>query len=129
VLVMDLGVARLLDAATHLTGEGQLAGSLMYASPEQLRGAEPGPASDLYSLGVVLHELAVGENPFRREHPAAILEAHLAGPTPDLRRMRADVSPLLSEVVARLLARRPEKRYTSAAELLAVLSAVPPRTS
>ena len=60
VRIMDLGVARIQDASVGLTKEGQFAGSLLYAAPEQLKKGTVGPAADLYALGVVLHELATG---------------------------------------------------------------------
>jgi serine/threonine-protein kinase len=123
VRIMDLGVARLLDATTRLTGEGQLAGSMLYASPEQLRGADPGPSSDLYSLGVVLHELVTGLNPFLRVHPAAIIDAHLSAATPDVRDDVPGVSPFLAGVIATLLEKSPAARFLSSAELRDVLSA------
>ena len=65
VRIMDLGVARLQEASLSLTHEGQFAGSVLYAAPEQFTSEKVGPPVDLYALGVLLYELATGENPFR----------------------------------------------------------------
>ena len=66
VRIMDLGVARLLDGDANITAQGEFTGSLRYAAPEQFRDEPVGPQVDLYALGILFHELATGENPFRR---------------------------------------------------------------
>ncbi|MCU0725264.1 MAG: tetratricopeptide repeat protein [Planctomycetes bacterium] len=123
VRIMDLGVARLLDASVALTQEGQFAGSLLYAAPEQLARGTVGPAADLYALGVVLHELATGQNPFRGEDSAAVVRAHLLERPPALTEVDPDLSPFLSEVVRTLLAKDPANRFPSADDLAGVLDA------
>jgi tetratricopeptide (TPR) repeat protein len=117
VRVMDLGVARLLDADEGLTREGDFVGSLEYAAPEQCEGREAGPAADLYAVGVVLYELACGANPFARAGAIATVSAHLthAPPAP------AGLSPFLADVVSTLIERDPARRFASAAELARVL--------
>ncbi|MHC4473439.1 MAG: serine/threonine-protein kinase, partial [Planctomycetota bacterium] len=77
VRIMDLGVARIVDESLTMTQEGQFAGSLLYAAPEQFKAVETGPVADLYSMGVVLYELATGENPFRRDVLVGVINAHL----------------------------------------------------
>jgi serine/threonine protein kinase/tetratricopeptide (TPR) repeat protein len=121
VRIMDLGVARVLDATQVLTQEGQFAGSLHYAAPEQFLGGAVGPAADLYALGVVLHELATGSNPFARDTGAEVLEAHLHETPPEVADVAPDVSPFLSELVAQLLEKDPADRFRSAQTLLEVL--------
>ena len=106
-LLIDLGLAGV---------ERTSRGSLEYAAPEVLEGsAPPSPASDLYSLGVTLHELLSGVNPFARATPAEVVRAHF-GPQP-LARASAGVQA----VIAKLLAREPQSRYAHADEVIEAL--------
>ncbi len=123
VRIMDLGVAKIHDASVALTIEGQFLGSLPYAAPEQCEGREVGPAADLYSLGVVLYELATGENPFRSETPGASLRAHMDVVPPPATERNGDISPFFSEVLATLLAKSPGRRVASARALVGILEA------
>jgi len=110
VRVMDLGVARLLDSGDGLTREGDFVGSIEYAAPEQCEGRAAGPAADLYAVGVVIHELAVGANPFARATSLATVAAQLTHiPQP------IEASEFLAAVVAKLLAKDPAARFASAA--------------
>ncbi|MHC4471260.1 MAG: protein kinase domain-containing protein [Planctomycetota bacterium] len=120
VRIMDLGVARLVDA-TELTGDAGFAGSILYASPEQLRNASVGPPTDLYSLGVLLFELATGENPFHREEAARVISAHLLDEPPPATDRCPDLSLFVSDVIASLLEKDPADRFESAATLREVL--------
>ncbi len=123
VRIMDLGVARIEDASFALTREGQFVGSLEYAAPEQGSGRPPTRATDLYSLGVVLYELATGKNPFRRDTVSATLRAHqddAPAPPSDL---RPELSPFFSRLVLTLLAKEPAARFESATKFSAVLGA------
>jgi len=121
VRIMDLGVAKLQEATFALTSEGQFAGSLLYAAPEQLTGDQVGPAADLYSLGVVLYELATAENPFRRDGAGAIIHAQLDDVPARADDRNPEVSPFLAEVIATLLAKKPAERFASAELLKSVL--------
>ncbi|MHC4551122.1 MAG: protein kinase domain-containing protein, partial [Planctomycetota bacterium] len=121
VRIMDLGVARLTEVSTALTKEGQFAGSLLYAAPEQFRGESVGPEADLYALGVTLFELAAGANPFRHDDAAAVVTAHLETVPPKLDRRAEDASPFLAEIVATLLQKNVAERFGSAAFLKEVL--------
>jgi len=117
VRIMDLGVAKLQEASVAITREGQFAGSFLYAAPEQFKRGEVGPASDLYSLGVMLHELATGQNPFRGDDTSAVISAHLNEVPPGVQDQAPEVSPFLAEVTRTLLAKEVEDRFASAAEL------------
>jgi tetratricopeptide (TPR) repeat protein len=123
VRIMDLGVAKAATASRALTTEGQFVGSVRYASPEQAAGGDVGPAADLYSLGVVLYELATGRTPFDADDPVALLRAHAEKtPVPAAERNPA-LSEFASEVTATLLAKRPEDRFASARDLARALEA------
>jgi len=122
VRIMDLGVARLAEASIAITREGQFAGSLLFAAPEQLSGGAVGPTSDLYSLGVTLLELATGEHPFRRDDAGAVIRAHLQDVPRRAHDVNPDVSSFLSEVIATLAAKDPAQRFASAEALRGVLA-------
>jgi tetratricopeptide (TPR) repeat protein/predicted Ser/Thr protein kinase len=121
VRIMDLGVAKLQEASVALTREGQFAGSFLYAAPEQFGGRPVGPPADLYSLGVLLYELASGDNPFRRDDAAGIIQAHLHLDPPPLTDRRPSASAFFSEVLSTLLAKDPADRLASAADLAVLL--------
>jgi tetratricopeptide (TPR) repeat protein len=118
---MDLGVAKLQEASIRITKEGQFAGSILYAAPEQFNDKEVGPESDLYSLGVMLYELATGTNPYRRDDAAAVITAHLKLMPGRANELNPDLSSFFSEVLATLLAKDPADRIESAAFLQELL--------
>ena len=119
----DFGLARAWDAqAATLTQPGMMLGSLPYMSPEQAQGQHVTSASDLYSLGVVLHEMLSGRLPFEGESAMAIALQHVnAAPRID----RAAIAPDVAAVLARLLQKEPRARYGSAAELAGLLRSLP----
>lgn len=94
-----------------------------YLSPEQALGEDADVGSDLYSLGALLHELLTGRVPLQRDTPLLTAVAHVKEEVPDVRRLSPEVPAWLAAVVRRLLARDPEGRYASAAEVAADLAA------
>jgi eukaryotic-like serine/threonine-protein kinase len=114
--VADFGIARAASSKT-ITDTNLVLGTSAYMSPEQVRGDRAGPASDLYSLGVVLYEMLTGEQPYRADEPIATAMKHLDEPTPHPRAANPAVPEELDALVVKLLAKRPEDRYASAAEL------------
>jgi beta-lactam-binding protein with PASTA domain/predicted Ser/Thr protein kinase len=116
VKVADFGIARTLDAP-FFTRTGSVLGSTQYISPEQARGDQAGPAADQYSLGVVLYEALAGRLPFEGEASVAIALKHLNEPPFDLQWIRPDLSTATAALVRRLLAKSPQDRYPTAAEL------------
>ncbi|MDH6138546.1 tRNA A-37 threonylcarbamoyl transferase component Bud32 [Kitasatospora sp. GP30] len=115
-VVLDLGVAAVLtDDTTRLTLTGSPIGSPVYMAPEQAMGGEVGPRTDLYSLGVILHELLSGTVPFTSPSPLGVLHQHVYEPPPPLRRLRPDVPEALEALVLRLLAKDPRDRPADAA--------------
>jgi tetratricopeptide (TPR) repeat protein len=121
VRIMDLGMVRLEDESLAVTGEGEFSGSLRYAAPELFRGELAGPHSDIYGLGVMLHELATGKHPFPGPTPVDVITAHLSRMPPTLRSIEPSISPFLCAFVSRLLAKDPNERPQSAEEVRDIL--------
>lgn len=120
VKVADFGLARAASAAT-LTETGTVIGSVHYFSPEQARGDAVGPASDIYSLGVVLYEMLTGTVPFRGDSPIAVALKHLQeAPVPPRERDKT-IPEWLETVVLKALAKKPVDRYTSATAMVEAL--------
>src|SRR5437016_13245795 len=92
-------------------------GTPQYMSPEQAAGDPVDGRSDIYSLGVVLYQMLVGEPPFDGESSASVLAKQLTVPPPALRRVRGDVPPELADIVGRTLEKDPARRFQSAADL------------
>src|SRR5438093_9711245 len=89
--VTDFGIARSLDVERGVTQTGTVMGTSNYLSPEQANGKPVTPATDVYSLGVVLYELLTGEVPFPGENFVAVAMTHINEPPPDLTAWRPDV--------------------------------------
>lgn len=102
VKLADFGIAR----GNHRTGDtqdGTFKGKFGYAAPEHCRGEQLDSASDIFSLGIVLHEIIAARNLFRGESPSQIVHAVMAGPIPSLSGLRADVPAELDALVQRML--------------------------
>jgi serine/threonine protein kinase len=120
VRVADFGIARTLDSTTPLTADGAVMGTASYVAPEVAMGEAATPASDTYSLGVLLYEMLTGRPPFVGETPISVLLAHQKEePVPPGR--LAELPAGLEGVVLRALAKDPAERYQSAAEMAEVL--------
>ncbi|MFF5639680.1 protein kinase [Streptomyces sp. NPDC012825] len=116
--VLDLGVASVLDTdTTRLTHTGSPIGSPAYMAPEQAMGGAVGPATDLYALGVLLHELLSGNVPFAGSTALGVLHRHLYDPPVPLRQLRPEVPAALEALVLRLLAKDPRDRPAGAHEV------------
>ena len=134
VKVLDFGLAKReaemskpgfqFDGAIHsltLTAAGTIMGTLAYMSPEQAVGADVDARSDLFSLGVVLYEMATSRAPFRGKTAAGILGSILSEPPQKPSALNAEAPAKLDRVVLKALEKNPANRYASAAELSADL--------
>ncbi len=114
VALIDFGLARTLGGTARSTRTGVLRGSPYYMSPEQALGEELDARSDLYSLGVIYHEMLTGRKPFTGGSAMEVLQQHVNAPPPRLPLSLSRHAPLLS----RLLAKRREERFNTADELI-----------
>jgi HAMP domain-containing protein len=126
--VMDFGIARLAEgrpeAMASLTAAGMVVGTPQYMAPEQLFGEPVDGRTDLYATGAVLFECVTGRPVFEAPSVMILISKHLEELPPDPATLNPEVSPALSQVILRALARRPEQRWQAAAELLHALEQV-----
>jgi serine/threonine-protein kinase len=120
VKVADFGIAKALEAG-DFTQPGLMVGTARYVAPEQVEGKPVDARTDIYSLGVVLYELLCGRAPFDGEGEAAVALARLQRDPLRPRQVRPSVPKALEEIVCRALARDPDDRYDTAADLRAAL--------
>ncbi|HEY8030309.1 MAG TPA: protein kinase [Gaiellaceae bacterium] len=111
--VTDFGIARSLDVERGVTQTGTVLGTSNYLSPEQASGAPVTPASDIYSLGVVVYEMLTGEVPFRGDNLVVVAMKHVTEHPPSLHDQRPDVPPRLAKAVERALEKTPDQRFAS----------------
>ena len=119
-MVTDFGLAKLAGADSE-TQAGMMMGTRPYMSPEQVLDRPVDGRSDIYSLGVVLYQLATGRLPLDIRSPERALQAHQQESIPAPRSVHAGVPPAVEAVILRALARRPEDRYQMAEDLAAEL--------
>jgi serine/threonine-protein kinase len=120
VKVADFGLAQLTleGERVNLTQEGVTMGTPLYMSPEQVSASQIDARSDLYSLGVTAYHLLSGKPPFAAKTAMAVAMAHVRQKPPPLQEQRDDLPPVLCRIVHKLLAKDPQNRYQSAADLL-----------
>jgi serine/threonine protein kinase len=129
--VLDFGLAKVTEREMRpgsliLTQEGMVFGTPEFMSPEQAQGKPLTPASDIYSLAVILYEVLTGKLPFEAKSPMEYIQLHVTGkPIPLGERVSGKTfAKLLSEVIDRALAKRPEDRFDSAADFATAMQAV-----
>jgi serine/threonine protein kinase len=128
--VLDFGIAKIVAPehveSVQLTRQGQMFGTPVYMPPEQAAGVGVDGRSDIYAIGIIAFELLVGEPPFRGRL-MELLRAHAtqAPDRPSARRAQAAIPPALDAIVLKCLEKQQDRRYQTAAELLAALQQVP----
>jgi len=129
VKVLDFGLAKLRDvetdaaegatrlATTGLTGEGRIVGTVAYMSPEQAEGRPVDSRSDIFSLGVILHQMATGDLPFKGHTPVSVISSIIKDTPSSVTDLKPGLPSDLSRIVRRCLAKDPERRYQTALDL------------
>ena len=128
----DLGIAKIADpmGMTEMTATGIAMGTPLYISPEQIRSPKSADCrSDIYSLGATFFELLTGNPPYDDESAFTVLEMHIQNPVPDVSAFNDAVTPGLASIVTRALAKNPDERFQTAAELLDAIGDDIPQTA
>ncbi|HKV59395.1 MAG TPA: serine/threonine-protein kinase, partial [Ktedonobacteraceae bacterium] len=120
-VLSDFGIAKVVGAAGQ-TMTGSLMGTPLYISPEQVQGQHLTNRSDLYSLAVVLYQILTGVTPFQGEALSALMIKHVMETPPAPHLVNPDLSPAISELLLRALAKDPQQRYPSASAITAAVA-------
>jgi serine/threonine-protein kinase len=125
VKIVDFGLAAAARKAdSRLTKSGILVGTPTYMAPEQVRGRSIDSRTDIYTLGIIMYEMFVGEAPYTGDESMAILFQHVEGKATPPREINPDIPPTLESVITRAMAVDPEQRFQTFDELRSQLEAV-----
>ncbi len=125
-LLTDFGIAKMVEGTSHFTQTGAVIGTPRYMSPEQGSGEKLTLASDIYSLGVVMYEMATGRAPFDAETPMAIVIKHMHSPLPPPRDLNPALPHSVERVILKAMAKEPGDRFKSAADMVRMVRAAIP---
>jgi len=128
-LLTDFGLAKIMEGSIHLTTSGAIMGTPAYMSPEQGLGQKIDRRSDIYSLGVILYEMAVGRTPYVAETPMAVVIKHINDPLPPPHVVNPDLAEAVERVILKALAKNPFDRFATAGEMVRALQAAIPETA
>ncbi len=125
VKILDFGIAKVLRSGSKLTQAGSVMGTPAYMSPEQAMGTAADARTDIYALGIMLYEMAAGDVPFDAESPLAVLSMQVSEEARQLSKIVHDPLPAGYEaVVHRCLAKKPDHRFQSMAEVKEALETI-----
>ena len=111
------------DVGDLLTATGQFVGTAQYMAPEQIMGEAVDGRADVYALGCILYHCLTGAPPFERDNSVAVIYAHLNDPPPAASAVRPELPAAIDAVIARAMAKSPDDRYSTGAELAAAARA------
>jgi len=120
VILMDFGIAKIVGGQGH-TATGAVVGTAMYMSPEQIKGEQVDRRTDIYSLGVTLFEMVSGRPPFEADSAMTLMMMHVNDPVPNPKALNPEVPDGLVKVINKALAKDPNKRYQTAAQMASAL--------
>ncbi len=120
VILMDFGIAKIVGGTRH-TATGAVVGTAMYMSPEQIKGEQPDRRTDVYSLGVTLFEMVSGRPPFDANSAMTLMMMHINDPIPNIKSLNPDVPDALVAIINKALAKDPNNRYQTTAQMAAAL--------
>ena len=124
VKVMDFGIARVVGSE-RMTREGSMIGTPEYMAPEQIRGLDVDPRTDIYALGILLYEMLTGRLPFMNQNQFELMRAHIEMPPPPPRKFAPHLPESMEAIMLRALAKRKEDRFASAYEFRDAILASP----
>ena len=122
-LLTDFGLAQVVQEATRFTRPGEAIGTPAYMSPEQACGEKVDQRSDIYSLGVVLFEMATGRVPYKADTPVATVMKHIHDPLPSARALHPALPEAVDLVIGQAMAKDPAARFATAGQMAATLQA------
>lgn len=117
VKVTDFGIARAVSSTMTLNTTNSIVGSAHYFSPEQAKGGEITPSTDIYSLGIVLYEMLTGEVPYTGETAVAVALQHIKADLPDPNKFNSSIPGEVINIIEKALAKESEERYSNALEM------------
>lgn len=124
IKVADFGIAKIVAGDTNVSVSGTRVGTPLYMSPEQILNEPLDKTTDIYSLGVTLYEMAVGEVPFKATSTTSVEKQHLFSPPPPPREKNPDISKELEGVILKAMAKKKEDRFQSCEEFLKALEGI-----
>ncbi len=124
-ILMDFGIAKILNANTAITHTGHMLGTFDYIAPEQIQGVPNlDHKTDIYSLGVMMYQILAGELPFKHQNIGALLIAHLNQPAPDIGEILPEFRDI-GHAIQKAMAKNPQERFATATEFVKAVSQTP----
>lgn len=120
-ILLDFGIAKMIEGGKVQTATGATIGTAAYMPPEQVIGDPVDHRADVYSLGIMLYEMAAGRPPYEGNSPMTVMMKHVNEPLPNIRLINRNLPESLSAVLEKALAKNPDDRYGSAVEMEAAV--------